>query len=106
MNTSVLSLDLHLRPQKGKKTKASSPVTPRSTQPISMWFGTLLTMAGLLNVMLIIFRPISIPVGEPYVGDFAGKIINVSLCSEIYKPVSLKLVMMIYIAELYSLTHF
>ena len=52
ISTSLNGLDLNSKPLVCKKTKVSMPNTGQSSQFIVMQFGTLLELAGLINLIL------------------------------------------------------
>ena len=64
---------------------------------------TLFRLVGVMNLILLLSGPYNILAREPYLYNFINKNINIVLYSNIYRPISLKLGMMIETTKLYIL---
>ena len=69
-----------------------------------MEFDILSRLTGIMNFIRILFCPYSIEGREPYLCDFVEKNFNIGLYSDIYRPVSFKLCVMMKSFKLYILT--
>ena len=93
--SSLTDLYLDSRSQECEKARNSVPVITQSFQSVVMEFGVLLRLCGVTNFMLIVSHSLNIQGRDAYLYDFININFNIGLYSDIYRPVSFKLGMMI-----------
>ena len=74
-------------------------------ESIRMSFGVPLRLVGVINLMLIWSCKLNVQGREPYLYDFVKQNFNIGLHSDIYRPVSFKLSMMVETTKLYILIY-
>ena len=92
-DTSLVDFDLDSRSQKCKKSKnfCSNYVTKFSITLSGIWY--IVEICWCLNVVLISSHSFTIQGREPYLCDLIKKICSIGVYSDIYGPMSFKLVM-------------
>ena len=102
-DANVIDLDLDIRSQECEK--GNVPIISQSYRLIWFECGILLRLLLVMKVILIWFCPFSIQGRERYLCDLKKKQnkqnFNICLYSDIYRPISFKLSMMIEITKLY-----
>ena len=100
-DTRLIDLDLDSMSQECEKAKTSAPIILQSFQLIWMEIGTLLRIVGMMNLIIILFHPLSNQGREPNFCDFVSKNFNVGFYSDISRPISFRFGMMIERTKLY-----
>ena len=85
-----------------KQKHKQKPIISQGFEWILIKFGALLRFCGLMNLMLILSRLISILWREPNLGD-SVKLFSLDLHSDIYRSISVKLDVMIEATKLYTM---
>ena len=67
---SLIDLDLDSRSQVFKTANMSVPIVSQSFHSVSMKFGVLLILVGVMNLILILSLPFNIQGRKPYLCDF------------------------------------